>query len=321
MIYLLSDPYIYSFENLYPLYLKLKENNIDCCLDAQFSHQGPGISKEAKKHNGLHNLSKIRKEELPQPKLVVLNQCWWGTGLNLSEEFSSKGIPVITTEHGSPMLYYGVGHYRGNLKGSISHPTWGNVGKELMVKFGCKPETVPALGSPRIDYYFASREIKSNKSNSAVIFGTKTEGTRPWSVSIEEKLKIICDKHDHVKFKGKVLGPMKLGNLESIDKDFSSDNFYDLFNNISHAYFWFPSSLITIAKVMGCKTYALYSDSHCNYTLNYFNQHKSHILPYSSNENPNQEDSNIFLNNNLTPNGTDNIVNYILNEKSFNINH
>jgi len=43
MIYLFSDPYIYSFENLYPLYLKLKEKNIDCCLDAEFSQQGPGI--------------------------------------------------------------------------------------------------------------------------------------------------------------------------------------------------------------------------------------------------------------------------------------
>ena len=321
MIYLFSDPYIYSFENLYPLYLKLKESNIDCCLDSEFSHQGSGISKEAKQHQGIHNLSKIRKGELPQPKLVILNQCWWLTASQLLKEFSSKGIPVITTEHGSPMLYYGAGYYRGNLQGSISHPTWGKVGKDLMVKFGCKPEQVSALGSPRLDHYFCNRKIKTNKPNDAVIFGTKQEGTKPWSVSTEEKVKIICEKHDHVKFKGKVYGPMKLGNLESIDKDFSSDDFYDLFNNTSHAYFWFPSSLITIAKVMGCKTYALYSDSHCKYTLNYFNENQSHILPYSSNEELNQEENNNFLNDNLTPNGTDNIVNYILNEKSFNISH
>lgn len=312
MIYLFSDPYIYSFENLYPLYLKLKENNIDCYLDAQFSHQGPNISKEAKIHRGENNLSKIIKGDLPQPKLVILNQCWWGTGRDLSHHFSSKRIPVITTEHGSPMFYYGGGHYRGNLQGGVSHPTWGEVGKELMIKFGCKAEQVPALGSPRLDYYFCNREIKTNKPNHAVIFGTKAEGIKSWSVSTEEKVKIICNKHDNVKFKGKVLGPMQLENLETIDKDFSSDNFYDLFNSISHAYFWFPSTLITIAKSMGCKTYALYSDSHCKYTSNYFKENQSHILPYDSSDEPNQEKSNTFLNENLTPNGTDNIYNYLI---------
>jgi hypothetical protein len=321
MIYFFSDPYIYSFENLYPLYLKFKEMNIDCFFDAEFSHQGSNISKEAKSHRGKLNLSKIRKGELPQPKLVILNQCWGLTGAIICKEFSSKGIPVITTEHGSPMFYYGEGRYRGNLKGSISHPTWGKVGSELMVKFGCKPETVPALGSPRIDHYFSSREIKSKKNNDAVIFGTKKEGMKPFSKSIEEKIDIICEKHDNVKFKGKVLGPMKMKKLESIDKDFSSYDFYNLFNDIGHAYFWFPSSLITIAKVMRCKTYALYSDSKCKFTSKYFNDHKDHIISYNSSEPINTKSNSIFLDNNLTNNGTENIFNYILNEKSFNINN
>lgn len=324
MIYFFSDPYIYSFENLYPLYLKCKENNIDCFLDAEFTHQGLKISKEAKFHQGKRNLSKIRKGELPQPKLVIINQCWGLTGGALCKEFSSKGVPVITTEHGSPMFNYGLGKYRKNLRGSISHPTWSKVGSELMVQFGCNPETVPNLGSPRIDYYFSSREIKSKKNNDAIIFGTKKEGMKACSKSIEEKVSIILDKHDNVKFKGKVLGPMHLENLERIDKDFSSDDFYNLFNDIGHAYFWFPSSLMIIAKVMGCKTYALYSDSLCKYTYKYFNDNKDHIISYESSQPVNSKSNSIFLANNLTDNGTENIFNYILNilnEKSFNINH
>jgi len=321
MIYFFSDFYVYTFENLYPLYLRFEELGVECCFDADFSCQGQELSQKIKKYNGTSNLNKIRKGELPRPKLVILNQCWSGIGPKLSKEFSSKGVPVITTEHGSPMLYYGHGHYRGDLKGSCLHPTWGNVGKQLMVKFGCKSNMVPALGSPRIDHYFSKREITSDKTNNAVIFGTAEEGTRPWSTSIQEKIEIICKKHDNVKFKGKNKGLMKLANLDCINKDFSSDDFYKLFNDIGHAYFWFPSSLMTIAKIMGCKTYALYSDSQCHWTKEYFIKHKSHIFSYESEQDVNADSNLKFLSDNLTPGGTDNIINFILNEKSFNINN
>ena len=311
MIYFFSDPYIYSFENLYPLYLECKSRGIEYCMDAEFSHQGENISKEAKSHRGLHNCKKINNGDLPKPKLIVINQCWWLRGEQMLYHFSKQNVPVVATEHGSPMLYYGEGAYRGNLRGSFSHPTWGNVGRDIMVKLGCKPHQVPPLGSPRLDHYFSQKSKNKIKKNQAVIFGTKSEGTRPWDVDISEKVKVIKSKHDSVKFKGKILGPLKLLHLDHIDKDFSSDDFYNLFNNIGHAYFWFPSSLITVAKIMGCKTYALYSDSHCKYTSNYFKEHKGHILPYDSDKAMDKDANNSFLSNNLTLNGTENILNYL----------
>jgi hypothetical protein len=321
MIYFFSDPHIYSFENLYPLYLECRSRDIECYMDAEFIYQGENIPREAKSHRGLSNLEKINNGTLPEPKLIIINQCWWRRGAQILKQFSKQSIPVITTEHGSPMLYYGEGAYRGNLRGSVSHPTWGNVGRDIMVKLGCQSIQVPPLGSPRLDYYFSRKPKNKIKKNEAVIFGTKSEGTKPWNVDINNKVKIIQSKHNSVKFKGKILGPLKLLDLESIDKDFSSNEFYELFNSINHAYFWFPSSLITIAKIMGCKTYALYSDSHCKYTSNYFNEHKDHIFPYNIEGEINRDLDATFLSNNLTPNGIDNILNYILNEKSFNINN
>lgn len=312
MVYFFSDPYIYSFENLYPLYLKFKNSGVDCCMDSMFSHQGLNINPVCKNFQGLKNFKKIKDKTKPNPTVVVINQCWSLDGRRIIDYFTSINIPVITTEHGSPMLFYGEGRYRSNLHGSFSHPTWGNVGRDIMVKLGQNIENVPPLGSPRIDYYFSSKPKKTQKNNDAVIFGTKKEGTRPWAVNIKRKVDIICEKHDNIKYKGKVLGPMSLGQLETIDKDFSSEDFFNLFNNLGHAYFWFPSSLITIAKVMGCNTYALYSDSYCKYTKNYFEQNKNHILSYNSNNKINKEECENFLQQNLTPNGIENIYRYII---------
>lgn len=277
-IYFFSDYYIYYFENIYPIYLHMKDDH-NCIIEATFERQ-EGFDDYAKFNNTKYFQSIISGKF--KPDLVILTQCWYGLSNKLSNYCSSKNIPYVIFEHGAQMLLYSKSKasYRGKLKRAKYHFMWGNKSKNIMKDCGAKESLLPVVGSPRLSYFFS----KANKipvqrvENSSLIIGTSSNFT---SRNILNKIKYIKDKSSSCYFKGHPRGLRSIKGIDNLSFDTSSDYIFKKFLSVQNVYFDFPSSMMIMAKMSGCRTFAMYTDSNMKSVESYYNKNKSHIPAYN----------------------------------------
>jgi len=64
---------------------------------------------------------------------------------------SGLGIPVLSIDHGAPMVPHYFGGYRGSMMGCSANAVWGEVAKRINVGYGAPEQGQVITGSPTID--------------------------------------------------------------------------------------------------------------------------------------------------------------------------
>lgn len=60
-------------------------------------------------------------------------------------------IPVVSIDHGAPMVPYDFGVYRGSMMGCVANTCWGEVAADINAGYGAPPEGQVVTGSPTLD--------------------------------------------------------------------------------------------------------------------------------------------------------------------------
>ena len=74
-----------------------------------------------------------------------------------------QGVPVLSIDHGAPMIPFHFGGYRGSMMGCNANAVWGARSKQINVGYGAPESGQVITGSPTLDYL--SRENGALKSD------------------------------------------------------------------------------------------------------------------------------------------------------------
>lgn len=143
----------------YEIYLQRLSNLIEMCT--REGHRVSVARNEVKRFpTGPVPFGPYRLPALPD--IVVSNQSWWEKDAAVSAIALASGIPVLTIEHGSPIVYQQFGSYRRNINASLS-AQWGDHGKELMIRYGCPEDKLLVAGSPAHDDLLSPRTKRPSR--------------------------------------------------------------------------------------------------------------------------------------------------------------
>lgn len=130
-----------------------------------------------------------------KPDVVVTNQSWWRAEHEVTLAAQRLGIPVITIEHGSPMVHRPqLARYRREIVADHML-VWGEHGKDLMIKYGCPEAVLTVTGLPQHDDLVKPREVLPRNSRHVVLFLSSHTVGIPAIRSAYAGVEAECRKH------------------------------------------------------------------------------------------------------------------------------
>lgn len=130
-----------------------------------------------------------------KPDVVVTNQSWWRAEHEVTLAAQRLGIPVITIEHGSPIVHRPqFGRYRREIVADHML-VWGEHGKDLMIKYGCPEAVLAVTGLPQHDDLLKPREVLPKSSRHVVLFLSSHTVEIPAIRSAYAGIEAECRKH------------------------------------------------------------------------------------------------------------------------------
>ncbi|MDP6906919.1 MAG: hypothetical protein QF440_05825 [Candidatus Thalassarchaeaceae archaeon] len=84
---------------------------------------------------------------------------------------SKNNIPILSIDHGAPMVPYSFGNYRGSMMGCTANAVWGEVSKTINTGYGAPSTGQIITGSPTLDE-LSSMDVSKKTSRKQILLMT-----------------------------------------------------------------------------------------------------------------------------------------------------
>lgn len=104
----------------------------------------------------------------------------------------SLGIPILSIDHGAPMIPHYFGGYRGSMMGCSANAVWGKVAKKINVGYGAPAQGQVVTGSPTIDGIMGLGGQSEATSRKILLMTTHRE---PLKSALDKIAAEVCEKY------------------------------------------------------------------------------------------------------------------------------